>query len=62
MAARRDLTGAKVDDRAGGDRVEALRTLSDKPLEDDADDRLGFAAYADALAELLDHPDTDTHH
>jgi hypothetical protein len=34
--------------------------LSDKPLEDDADDRLGFAAYADALAELLDHPDTDT--
>jgi hypothetical protein len=42
------------------DTQEALRTLSDKPLEDDADDRLGFAAYADALAELLDHPDTDT--
>jgi hypothetical protein len=39
---------------------EALRTLSDKPLEDDADDRLDFVAYADALAELLDHPATDT--
>jgi hypothetical protein len=39
---------------------EALRTLSDKPVEDDASDQLGFAAYADALAELLDHPDTDT--
>jgi hypothetical protein len=39
---------------------EALRTLSDKPLEDDADDRLDFVAYADALTELLDHPATDT--
>jgi hypothetical protein len=55
-------------DTAGGtgaspirtDGREALRTLSDKPLTDDADDRLGFAGYADALAELLDHPDTDT--
>jgi hypothetical protein len=38
----------------------ALRTLSDKPLTDDASDRLGFAGYADALTELLDRPDTDT--
>jgi hypothetical protein len=34
--------------------------LSDKPLDEIGEDRLGFLAYADALAELLDHPDTDT--
>src|SRR6266536_2473765 len=57
MTAGRDVartTAARTDGR------EALRTLSDKPIEDDADDRLDFIAYAEALAELLDHPDTDT--
>jgi hypothetical protein len=34
--------------------------LADVPLSGDSGDRLGFAAYADALAGLLDHPDTDT--
>jgi hypothetical protein len=34
--------------------------LADAPLIDDAQDRLGFPAYADALAGLLDHPGTDT--
>lgn len=53
MAARGDTVG-------GAEGRAALRTLSDRPLTDDDDDRLGFAGYADALAELLDHPDTDT--
>jgi len=34
--------------------------LADAPLTDDQHDRLDFQAYADALAGLLDHPDTDT--
>jgi hypothetical protein len=38
----------------------SLVMLADAPLTDDAQDRLGFPAYADALAGLLDHPDTDT--
>jgi len=38
----------------------ALTMLADVPLADDTRDRLGFPAYADALAGLLDHPDTDT--
>src|SRR3712207_3262291 len=33
---------------------------ADRPLEDDSGDCLGFGAYADALAELIDHPETDT--
>ena len=37
-----------------------LGMLTDRPIEDDAADRLGFGAYADALTELLDHPETDT--
>jgi hypothetical protein len=55
-----DTVGTATESPTGSDGREALRTLSDKPLEDDADDQLGFAAYADALAELLDHPATDT--
>jgi hypothetical protein len=51
---------AASDAGIGPDGRAALRTLSDKPLDDDAGDRLGFAGYADALSELLDHPDTDT--
>jgi hypothetical protein len=60
MAARRETAGKPAASSVGTDGREALRTLSDKPLEDDTSDRLDFAAYADALAELLDHPDTDT--
>jgi hypothetical protein len=37
-----------------------LRILADKPIRHDSSDQLGFGAYADALAELIDHPDTDT--
>jgi hypothetical protein len=37
-----------------------LRILSDRPIEADSRDHLGFTTYADALAELLDHPETDT--
>jgi len=44
----------------GIDGPETLRLLSDKPLNDAAVDRLQFAAYADALADLLDNPETDT--
>jgi hypothetical protein len=58
MAARGDTAGGTSP--IGAEGRAALRTLSDRPLTDDADDRLGFAGYADALAELLDHPDTDT--
>jgi hypothetical protein len=34
--------------------------LADRPLDDEGDDRFGFRDYADALAELIDHPDTYT--
>jgi hypothetical protein len=34
--------------------------LADRPLEDDESDRLGYWPYADALAELIDNPETDT--
>jgi predicted KAP-like P-loop ATPase len=44
----------------GIDGAQTLRLLSDKPLDDATDDRLHFAAYADALADLLDNPETDT--
>jgi hypothetical protein len=47
---------------AGASRLgrPSLNMLADVPLADDDRDRLGFPAYADALAGLLDHPDTDT--
>jgi hypothetical protein len=60
MATRGDTARTMAESPRGRDGREALRTLSDKPLADDAGDRLDFVAYADALAELLDHPDTDT--
>jgi predicted KAP-like P-loop ATPase len=34
--------------------------LSDRPRTGDDADYLGFMAYADALAELIDSPQTDT--
>lgn len=40
--------------------ASTLRALSDSPLEDHDADGLAFAPYADALAGLLDHPDTGT--
>ena len=38
----------------------SLQMLADRPLTSDDGDRLGFRAYADALAELIDNPATDT--
>jgi hypothetical protein len=49
-----------ADDQASLSVRPALGMLTDRPIEDDAADRLGFGAYADALTELLDHPETDT--
>jgi hypothetical protein len=37
-----------------------LRTVSDRPIFDAAADYLGFGAYAEALAELIDDPKTAT--
>jgi hypothetical protein len=37
-----------------------LQQVSDKPVERSTEDRLGFQAYADALAELIDNVETDT--
>ncbi len=37
-----------------------LQLFSDRPVSDDDADRLGYGVYADALAELLDNPATDT--
>jgi KAP family P-loop domain len=34
--------------------------LSDRPVQEDSEDELGFKPYADALAELIDSPNTDT--
>lgn len=34
--------------------------VSDAPIDDDRDDRLGFGHYADALAYMIDHPRTST--
>jgi hypothetical protein len=38
----------------------SLNMLADAALRTDRDDHLGFAAYANALAGVLDHPLTDT--
>ncbi len=37
-----------------------LRMLDDGALEDDSGDRLDFRVYADAIAGLIDNPDTGT--
>jgi hypothetical protein len=58
--------GSKAEGGAAHDAVEtelpalALRALSDAPLDDPRADALAFGAYEDALAGLLDHPDTGT--
>jgi hypothetical protein len=36
-----------------GDRERRLTMLSDRPVQDDSEDELGFEPYADALAELI---------
>jgi hypothetical protein len=41
-------------------RRPSLRMLADTPLDSDAADRLGFKAYARALAGLINSPDTST--
>ena len=52
----------EADEHDAGSPLErpSLTMLADAPLTDDTQDRLGFPAYADALAGLLDHPETDT--
>jgi hypothetical protein len=37
-----------------------VELISDRPIVDPAEDRLGFAAYATALAEVIDNPATAT--
>jgi hypothetical protein len=41
-------------------RRPRLQMLADRALEDEAGDRLDFKAYADALAGLIDNPETGT--
>jgi KAP family P-loop domain len=62
-------TGRAVQDQAEPHRVGAasdaadssnFQILADTPIDQDEQDLLGFGAYADALAELLDHPATST--
>lgn len=61
-----EVPDTAVEPEAGGKatrrllRRPALTMLADTPLADDDKDRLGFAAYADALALLVDQPETDT--
>jgi ABC-type multidrug transport system fused ATPase/permease subunit len=47
-----------VDAPAG--KFSWFELLADTPIEEDDQDRLGFTAYADALAGLLDDPATST--
>ncbi len=42
------------------DKPPSLRMLADAPLDNDTADRLGFKAYARALAGLINSPDTST--
>jgi hypothetical protein len=42
------------------DKFSWFQLLADTPIERDEQDRLGFTAYADALAGLLDDPATST--
>jgi hypothetical protein len=62
-------TGGAVQDEAephqAGAPLDAadssnFQILADTPIDQDEQDMLGFGAYADALAELLDHPATST--
>jgi hypothetical protein len=38
----------------------SLQMLADRPLDDEGADRLRYEPYADALANLIDHNETDT--
>jgi hypothetical protein len=38
----------------------SLQMLADRPLDDEGSDRLRYEPYADALANLIDHSETDT--
>jgi len=61
MSAASEVRGSAASDEAeAGLPVLALRALSDAPLDDPRADALAFGAYADALAGLLDNPDTGT--
>src|SRR5688572_1389512 len=53
-------TGAQPQPTRRDAAASALRALSDAPLDDHDADGLAFAPYADALAGLVDHPDTGT--
>lgn len=67
-AERRALSGADIDADAPPEdttedherRLAALRMLADKPIRAVHQDLLGFAAYADALAALINNPNTAT--
>ena len=65
MAARGD-SDRVVEGRSGpsvgvpADKFSWFQLLADTPIERDEQDRLGFTAYADALAGLLDDPATST--
>lgn len=51
---------AGPEDLVPGLAPPSLRMLADRPLDDEREDRLGFIVYAQALAELIDHPGTHT--
>ncbi|MCL8015909.1 P-loop NTPase fold protein [Streptomyces sp. AS02] len=42
------------------DRRRQFQLLSDRPIEADSADRLGYGVSADALADLIDHQETET--
>jgi len=46
--------------RSGGDRRPSLRMLADLPFSGDVDDQLGFTPFADAIAGVIDSPQTAT--
>ena len=50
----------RLDDASSAADLSTFHILADTPIEHDEQDLLGFGAYADALAELLDHPATST--
>ena len=65
MAARGDNDGfveGRSEPSVGipADKFSWFQLLADTPIEQDEQDRLGFTAYADALAGLLDDPATST--
>lgn len=65
-----EMAGRSADGMAGPDAGEEsaiglsalplAKVLSDEPIAEPAQDRLDYGAYADALGELIDNPDTAT--